>query len=432
MVVAPVTKTDATAALEDVPTLAPRPTFKNINAMEEAIIDAMEAIPSNQSEDWGYRGMVEDAARYALVCTTPWIWVADPGATRRGTASNPHPTLGTNLSSEEIASEKATWEAYKEAFNSQQAVKTAVIECLNRCVPKSYRRKTGANANNIGHRTYKPSEDPRAIIAELRRVYGTPTPQETRDNDTKFRAPWNVQTETIEDLFSRLEQCYIFSLNPGPAITTEQLIYQAKVCVMETNLYQLAVLEWNGFDPLNQTWAQFKLHFTEAYEILQQTTQTAGQMGYHSANNAMTDDDDSITTLQESMANMQTAANENTRVMNDNISQLTATTNQLRQQLATAQQQLAMMARQAPAQAPTQPTTQWAQPPAPAPYQANPYAPPPYVATQVATQLPQPPPPPQYQPHGGTYQGPNRRGRPWRRGGGRGRGRGRGYQQNHG
>ena len=73
MVVAPVTKTDATAALEDVPTLAPRPTFKNINAMEEAIIDAMEAIPSNQSEDWGYRGMVEDAARYALVCTTPWI-----------------------------------------------------------------------------------------------------------------------------------------------------------------------------------------------------------------------------------------------------------------------------------------------------------------------------------------------------------------------
>ena len=73
MVVAPVTKTDATAALEGVPTLAPRPTFKNINAMEDAIIDAMEAIPSNQSEDWGYRGMVEDAARYALVCTTPWI-----------------------------------------------------------------------------------------------------------------------------------------------------------------------------------------------------------------------------------------------------------------------------------------------------------------------------------------------------------------------
>ena len=52
-----------------------------------------------------------------------------------------------------------------------------------------------------------------------------------------------MQTETVEDLFSRLKQCYVFSLTPGPAITLEQLIYQAKVAVMETNLYMLAVLE---------------------------------------------------------------------------------------------------------------------------------------------------------------------------------------------
>ena len=47
MVVAPVTKADAATALENVPTLAPRPTFKNIGAMEEAMIDALEYIPSN-------------------------------------------------------------------------------------------------------------------------------------------------------------------------------------------------------------------------------------------------------------------------------------------------------------------------------------------------------------------------------------------------
>ena len=181
--------------------------------------------------------MVESAQRYALVTATPWVYVADPGPTRRGTATNPHPTLGTTLTREQVAAEQAEWDAYKEAYNSQQAVKGAVIDCLNRCVPQSYRRKTGANATNIGHRTYKISEDPRDIIAELRRVYGQPSPKETRENDTRFRLPWNVQTETIEDLYSRLEQCYIFALTPGPAITMDQLIYQAKVCVQETGLY---------------------------------------------------------------------------------------------------------------------------------------------------------------------------------------------------
>ena len=120
MVVAPVTKTDATAALGNVPNLEPRPNFKNINAMEEALIDALEAIPSNQSEDYGYRGMIESAARYALICTTPWIWVADPGPTRRGTDSNPHPTLGTTLTREQVASEQSTWEAYREAYRGEE------------------------------------------------------------------------------------------------------------------------------------------------------------------------------------------------------------------------------------------------------------------------------------------------------------------------
>ena len=43
MVAAPVTKAEVATALANVPTLAPRPTFKNINAMEAAILDAVTA-----------------------------------------------------------------------------------------------------------------------------------------------------------------------------------------------------------------------------------------------------------------------------------------------------------------------------------------------------------------------------------------------------
>lgn len=105
--------------------------------------------------------------------------------------------------------------------------------------------------------------------------------------------------------------------------------------------------------------------------MLQKTTQT--QMDYHRANNAKDDDACSIMTLEESMSNLKTAANENTRVMNDNISQLATTTNELRQSLLATQQQLALLTRQN-----MQPQQQlWIQPPpltAPTPYAPAPYA----------------------------------------------------------
>ena len=83
--------------------------------MEAAILDALDGIASNQSEDHGYRGMVESAQRYALLTNTPWTYVADPGATRRGTTINPDPNVTTR---EEVATAQAEWEAYREAYNS--------------------------------------------------------------------------------------------------------------------------------------------------------------------------------------------------------------------------------------------------------------------------------------------------------------------------
>ena len=78
MVAALVNKIDAAMALANVPSVTPRSTFRDICAMEEAIIDVLECIPLNQSEDHGYRGMVEIAARYALVCNMSWAWVDGP------------------------------------------------------------------------------------------------------------------------------------------------------------------------------------------------------------------------------------------------------------------------------------------------------------------------------------------------------------------
>ena len=73
------------------------------------------------------------------------------------------------------------------------------------------------------------------------------------------------------------------------------MIDKALIAIQSTGLFEIAVLEWNGFDAMNQTWPEFKEHFAEAYDSrLASGAGTASQSGYHNAYNAV--DDDSIGT----------------------------------------------------------------------------------------------------------------------------------------
>ena len=420
MVPPPVDFMEISARLQSLPTLAPRPTATNINAFEEQLVDILSTIPSAQSEDHGFRGLVESAEMYALVSNTPWRNWPNPGPTRRGTVINPHPTLGTNLTADAARAEQAVWTAETTQFMSETNVRRAVIDALNAAVPKSYRRAQGG-ATGIGHTTYKATNQPREILAQLRANYGRPSPGEKEINDNRFKMPWKHGTETIEELFNRLEECYVIALRAKPAYTVEQLINKAVTSAQLTGLYPTALLEWNGFATENKTWPELKKHFTEAYDLLLTTGGgTSGSAGYHGANAATTEeDDDSMTSITTSIANMHIANNANAQVINDNMSSITAETRELRAMIA----QLALMAQGQ--------TTQQQQPAYPAFYQPTqppqPLLQPP--PTQTAYNMTMPPPmttPQQHTGRGGRVgYGRGRRGQ----GGGSG---GRGGRGNYG
>ena len=108
----------------------------------------------------------------------------------------------------------------------------------------------------------------------------------------------------------------------------------------KTHLYNQAILEWNGFAVADQTWAQLKEHFAEAYELqVGSNNNIYGQ----TANNAgeVFEEDDSIGSITQSIQQIQLANNASQQASMDAIEQLTAETAQLKAQL---QQQLAMMA----------------------------------------------------------------------------------------
>ena len=121
-------------------------------------------------------------------------------------------------------------------------------------------------------------------------------------NGRRFDEPWDPN-KPIDALFDRLEDCYIFAMQNKPPFTLEQMIDKAiSTAIQLTGLYERALLEWQDFAEANKTWAQLKLNFEEAYDVCLASGQgTAASHGY--VNNAAAEtDNDSISTIQESLA----------------------------------------------------------------------------------------------------------------------------------
>ena len=79
--------------------------------------------------------------------------------------------------------------------------------------------------------------------------------------------PYNP-SDPIKDIFDHLEEFFVVALVAKPAYTTEKIVDKLPITIQFTSLYPTSILEWNAFDEVNQTWPEFKSHFTEAYDKL--------------------------------------------------------------------------------------------------------------------------------------------------------------------
>lgn len=347
----------ATTAIGTLPSLHPRPTHSNIRALERTLLERLETLQAAQSEEWGFRGLAEQPAEYALKSATPWTDSPNPG---------PHRPVG--LAAQPTRDAEATYAAEKTAYLAQATVTRAIIAALNIAVPKQFKRGTTAMGGAIiGSTSYRSNHDPRAILLALRTTYGIPTPAERQANDTAFAAPWN-SNDPIETFFDRLEDCYVAAIIATPPYTLEQMINRAIMSIQLTGLYPTALIEWNAIAPATRTWDLLKSHFTTAYITrITSGTGTTATNGYHGAANAI-DNDDALnnieTTLNHELTNLQVANNAHHQ-------STAATVAALRADMTALQQQLAMLST-APAAIPPPATYTAAMAPPPGPtYQRN-------------------------------------------------------------
>lgn len=317
----------ATTTIGTLPSLHPRPSHANIRSLERVLFERLETLQSAQSEEWGFRGLAEQPAEYALKSATPWVNAPNPG---------PHRPIGLNAQATRDA--EAIYDSEKAAWQAQATVTRAINAALNVAVPKAFRRNsTPAGGTIIGTSVYRSNHDPRDILLALRTVYGTPSPAERNSNEALFATPWNP-AEPIETYFDRLEDCYVAAIIASPPYTIAQMITKAIMAIQLTGLYSQALIEWHALPAVAKTWDTLKTHFTTAYIVREQSgTGTMAMAGYHSAANTI-DHDDVYTNIEATISaelaalqlanNMQQSANSTAMA-------------ELRAALAATQQQLA-------------------------------------------------------------------------------------------
>lgn len=319
----------ATDTIGTLPSLHPRPNHSNIRALERDLFDKLQAIQSAQSDEWGYRGLAEQPAEYAMKSLTPWEDAPNPG---------PHRIVGLNAQLTRDA--EAIYDASKMEYLSQINVTQAIINALNIAVPKEFKRGTNAAGTIMGASPYRNNNNPRTILLALRTLYGRPTPAEKQANNALFGAPWNP-ADPIETYFDRLEDCFVTAIIATPPYTMEQMMDMAIMTLQITGLYSQALTEWESLPPNDRTWDTLKSHFATAYNLrLISGTTTAGHAGYHSASNVVENDDtlnNIEQTLNHELSNLHSANNANHQSTQQLFSALT-------QQLAAITQQLATMA----------------------------------------------------------------------------------------
>ena len=230
----------------------------------------------------------------------------------------PHVTIADNLTDTQIANIQEEYKARKTVWDFQSNVNRAIIASLNLADTHTY---CWVVAGAIGMRNYRFTDDPKDIVQVLQDNCGQMKPAEKTKIEADWSAAWNP-LEPIKLLFDQLGCCYMLSVAAKPAYTQEKMINKALTAIQRTGLYTTAILEYQSFPTENQKWAEFKHHCAEAYMIRLQSGQSGGNPYHGAANEYDNNDNDSITTLHNTLAKLTHASNSNTNELSKKIASM--------------------------------------------------------------------------------------------------------------
>jgi hypothetical protein len=148
----------------------------------------------------------------------------------------------------------------------------------------------------------------RYMLDHLFETHGNITAVDLEINFEHMRRVWDPQ-QPVESLFKQIQDCADYSEAEGVLIGHPQQINVGYAKIFATGHFISACRLWNEKHAIKKTWTQFKSHFAAAHRQHKQIQgESAATVGYHSANAAISHNEDQMAEATiGALANLATA-----------------------------------------------------------------------------------------------------------------------------
>jgi hypothetical protein len=281
------------------PTVQGEPDYQTIHATRKFLQANSLAIDTHLGGGTlGHLCLIISDASYAMIAparnSEPIFWIT-PQTPGRAPAT-------TDGAAAQISAARHIWEedvqTYRTCTSVQKALKKQIISVFEPVYLDIFKD------NMVGYANISV----RCMLDHLFETYGNITTVDLEINCEHMRQAWDPQ-QPVETLFKQIQDCADYSESGGVLIGHPQQINVGYANIFSTGHFMSACRRWNEKPPAEKTWTQFKSHFAAAHrQHNQMQGESAATAGYHSANAAMTQNEDQMAEATiGALANLATA-----------------------------------------------------------------------------------------------------------------------------
>jgi hypothetical protein len=267
------------------PTVQGEPDYQKIHATRKFLQANSQAIDTHLGgSTFGHLGLIISDASYAMIAPTtdagPTLWTTPQSPGRA-----PATTDGTSA---QVSAAHHIWEedvqTYRTCTSVQQALKKQIISVFEPMYLDIL------NDNMVGYANISARE----MLDHLFETYGNITAVDLEINFEHMCRAWHPQ-QPVESLFKQIQDCADYSEAGGFLIGHPQQFNVGYAKIFATGHFMSACRRWNKKHTIEKTWTQFKSHFAAAHcQHKQMQGESAATAGYHSANAAVTHNEDQM------------------------------------------------------------------------------------------------------------------------------------------
>jgi hypothetical protein len=267
------------------PTVQGEPDYQTINATRKFLQANSRAIETHLGGGTlGHLGLIISDASYAMIAPKtvagPTLWTT-PQAPGRAPAN-------TDGTAAQISAARHIWEEDVQTYHTYTSVQQALKKQIISVFEPMY--LDILNYNMVGYANILA----RDMLHNLFETYGNITAVDLEINFEHMRRAWDPQ-QPVESLLKQIQDFANYSEAAGVLVGHPQQINVGYAKIFATGHFMSACRRWNEIHTIEKTWTQFKSHFTAAHrQHKQMQGESAATAGYHSANAAVTHNEDQM------------------------------------------------------------------------------------------------------------------------------------------